>query len=472
MQTDEMSRVAELADLDEWGYQRARKAAAEELGIDVEFLDKKVEAVRPRNLGNGQAEDWSPPPEPDWPQPLGEAAYHGVVGDFVKLVTPQTESDPAALLFQFLAAAGNCFGHRTWFAVEETRHYPNLFVLIAGDTSKARKGTSLRWVLRVLQEAAPEWSSECIVGGLSTGEGLIERVRDSVSAPDKTGAMQLVDAGAKDKRLLVREEEFSRPIRVLSRNENTLAAVLRQAWDGVRLAVLTRNKPIKASEAAVSIIGQITISELVSELNEIEVVNGFANRFLFAVVKRSKLLPFGGDVGDGALSEIANRVRAAIVAAPAVRVRFDEAARRRWIDEYSILAAPHPGMFGAVTARSEAQVVRVALIYALLDQQDLIGLAHLEAALEVVRYSNDSVRHIFGDLTGSRIADTIIRALRAAGGGGMTRSQISRELFGRNVLADDIASALASLSTAGRIRREVIPSTGGRPAEVWKWDPV
>ena len=47
----------------------------------------------------------------------------------------------------------------------------------------------------------------------------------------------------------------------------------------------------------------------------------------------------------------------------------------------------------------------------------------------VVRYSNDSVRHIFGDRTGNGIADTILQALRA-NPSGLTRTQINNELFG------------------------------------------
>ena len=105
------------------------------------------------------------PADPSWPPPLGSAAYHGTAGDFVRLVLPQTEADPAALLFHFLATAGNCFGDRAYFLVEQTRHYPNLFTVIAGDTAKARKGTAARWVARIFAEADPKWQADCTAGG-------------------------------------------------------------------------------------------------------------------------------------------------------------------------------------------------------------------------------------------------------------------------------------------------------------------
>ena len=135
---------------------------------------------------------------------------------------------------------------------------------------------------------------------------------------------------------------------------------------------MTRNRPIKAGGATISIIAHITIPEIRAELTEIQAVNGFANRFLFAVATRSKLLPFGGEVGAGDLSAIAARVRDAVQQCPAGAIRFDEGARKLWHAAYFKLSEAAPGLHGAITARAEAQAVRVALIYALLDGESEI----------------------------------------------------------------------------------------------------
>jgi Protein of unknown function (DUF3987) len=313
--------------------------------------------------------------------------------------------------------------------------------------------------------AAPDWEAECTATGLSTGEGLIARVRDAEYGPNKKGETELIRAGAKDKRLLIVEEEFSRPLRVMERANSTLPAVLRQAWDGDRLSILTREDPIKATGATVSIIGHITTEELRAELAEINTANGFGNRFLWPLARRSKGLPFGGEDCSGSIASLGSELRQAFETCRTGVMRFDEAARRQWIDVYDGLNAEHPGLFGAMTARTAAQVIRVALIYALLDQQVLIGVNHLAAGLEIVRYSNDSVRHIFGDRTGNGIADTILSALRA-NPSGLTRTEINNELFSRNVPADKIAAAIATLLGKGRIRKVRHDTTGGRPADV------
>lgn len=39
-----------------------------------------------------------------WPEALDPAAFHGPLGEFVKLIEPHTESDPVALLVQAIVA--------------------------------------------------------------------------------------------------------------------------------------------------------------------------------------------------------------------------------------------------------------------------------------------------------------------------------------------------------------------------------
>ena len=77
----------------------------------------------------------SKPPR-QMPAPLGEAAYYGLAGEFVRLVEPETEADPAALLFQFLAATGSIIGRGPHYQVEAARHYANLFMVIVGNSAE------------------------------------------------------------------------------------------------------------------------------------------------------------------------------------------------------------------------------------------------------------------------------------------------------------------------------------------------
>ena len=129
------------------------------------------------------------------------------------------------------------------------------------------------------------------------------------------------------------------------------------------------------------------------------------------------------------------------------------------------LSDGQPGLFGAVTSRAEAQVLRLSMLYALLECSDLIRLPHLVAALTLWDYCEQSARWIFGDALGDPVADAILSELRQAGEAGLTRSQISA-LFGRHRTATDIEIALQLLRKKGLARSETA-ETGGRAAEIW-----
>ncbi len=146
-------------------------------------------------------------------------------------------------------------------------------------------------------------------------------------------------------------------------------------------------------------------------------------------------------------------------------VAWGESAKGAWREVYGPLSEGKPGLFGAVVGRAEAQTMRLAGLYAVMDLSKAIELEHLEAALGLWDYAEASALYVFGDATGDPVADQIVEALRATGKEGMTRTEISN-LFGRNKKAEHINGALTLLLKAGRIRREQV-ETKGRAAERW-----
>ena len=142
----------------------------------------------------------------------------------------------------------------------------------------------------------------------------------------------------------------------------------------------------------------------------------------------------------------------------------DDETNRIWERVYSALTAERPGMFGAITARAEAHVLRVSLIYALLDCAEAIRRPHLEAALALWQYAEDSARFIFGDAIGDPIADRVLAALRT--NGCMAQNDLV-DLFGRNVRADRLSHALEGLVRLGKVRSSRV-ETNGRPRTMWE----
>ena len=146
------------------------------------------------------------------------------------------------------------------------------------------------------------------------------------------------------------------------------------------------------------------------------------------------------------------------------KVTLTPDARELWWHTYPQLTQPADGLLGQLTARAEAHVIRLALLYALLDGQKTIGPEHLHPALALWDYAERSAAWALGQTTGDPLAEHIHAALTRSPDG-LTRTQI-RDLCQRNLPADRVEQALAALVAAGRASQQRT-LTGGRPAELW-----
>jgi hypothetical protein len=178
-------------------------------------------------------------------------------------------------------------------------------------------------------------------------------------------------------------------------------------------------------------------------------------------------LPDGGQLQDQALRPLVHGLQAAVEHARQVdEMRRDDAARELWHAVYRELSGGKPGLLGAATSRAEAQVMRLAMLYALLDLESAISAVHLQAALAVWDYCERSARYIFGNALGNPTADEILRLLRSSPAGA-TRNKI-REHFSGNNGKSEIEGALALLLEHDLVRAEIDRGEGvGRPAERW-----
>ena len=281
-----------------------------------------------------------------WPASPDEAAYHGLAGDIVRELLPHTEADPVALLATLLACVGNAIGTGPHYRVSGARHELRLFPVLVGATASGRKGTALDSLSPIFEAALPAWWARR-TKGLVSGEGLIYHVRDEVRERRAVKSRGVVvsfedvvsDVGVADKRLLVIEKEFGGLLKVLGRESNTLSAVIRDAWDGGHLATLAKHAATRATGAHITILGHITPEELTELLTSTEARNGFANRFLWLCVARSKLLPHGGDLNDNTVLGIGEVLKATVAEAAGIgRLLLDNDARAAWERVYEGLS--------------------------------------------------------------------------------------------------------------------------------------
>ena len=374
-------------------------------------------------------------------------AFHGLAGEVVEFLEPHTEADPAGLLVTFLSAFGAVVGSDPHGIADGSHHPARLNAVLVGRSSRARKGTSWSVMKKVFAQAAPGFIAGRVIGGLASGEGL---VADLAARPEGI-----------ERSVLVQEPEFARLLRVAGRSAS-LSALIREAWDGGDLAIRTRNRPLHARNANVAILGHVTAEELTRRLSGTEIANGMANRFLFCWVERSKRLPSGGNIPEDELEVLGVRLGIAIDRAREIgTLARSPEAEERWASFYRSLDDDVDGVVGSLTARAEAQVLRLSVAYALLDASPTIELAHLEAAEAVWRHAEDSVHRVFARREPDWVLPKLLEALIAAGAAGLDGSA-QRDLFNRHLDGARLAAARAELEARG-IVRTVLIETGGRP---------
>ena len=392
-----------------------------------------------------------------WPQ-LGQAALHGLAGEVVCTLAPHTEADPVALLLTFLTMFGSVVGPGPRALVGPEPHPARLNVVLVGETSRGRKGTAQASMNSLFSVVEPRWFDEQVRSGLASGEGLIAQVAD----PDPLNP----DAELVDKRLIVVEPEYGRVLTVAGRDGSTLSEIIRSAYDSGRLRVMTRHHPLRATGTHISVIGHVTLDELRRKLSSTDAANGFANRFLFALVRRSKLLPHGGRLDPAALDRLADQVRLAVDRSAGVQaLRRSPEADAVWERVYLEWASEAPGgLAGDVTARPEAHALRLSVVYALLDGSPAIQAEHVEAAVAIWRYAEASAVVIFGETLGDDVADRLLEALRDAFPSGLDATK-QYDLFSRNVTAERLREARALLERRGLAVTITQPKDGpGRPS--------
>lgn len=394
-----------------------------------------------------------------WPT-LESAAWHGPVGEFALDARPHIEADPVGVLVSLLAGAGAVIGSGPHLVAGNVRHPANIWPVLVGVTA-SRKGTAWAAAREPLRFAAPEFFGTSgrggrVLGGWGSGEALVDALRDGDDE----------HPGATDKRLLVIEPEYARLLRVASREGATLSMLLRNGWDGQPLESRTRGAGVVVATGHHLVVsGHITPDELKATMTSTDVLNGWANRFLWVSVRRSNRLPDGGNV-PAELAERTGRILSAAISTSRSYDRVDrtDAARRRWREVYDELADDEPpGMLGAVVGRSEPQCARLSVLYALLDGSPVIDEHHVEAGYALWRYSRASAARIWGDAVGNPLADRLLAAL-SSNGGRLTTDEC-HQVLGRHVRATELADLRQVLVRSG-LATEVTEQTAGRPREV------
>lgn len=376
--------------------------------------------------------------------------HDNLVSRYISSIINYTESDPASICMQFLTIFGSLVGRNSYFVVGSTKHYTNIFTIVVGKTSRARKGTSWNDSLLIFKMLSDEtWHKNSLVSGLSSGEGLISYFKD-----ESTNGV-----------VLVHESEFGSVLKNFSRQGNVLSHILRKAWEDSNLRTLTRINPLSADNVHLSLVGHITMGELNTDLKAVEKTNGLANRINWVFAERTKEIPVPESLNVE--SEHVISLKSAIKFARSTNeIKFDKEATELWSQNYKSLSRDREGIMDSLTSRAEGNVIRLSMLFALLEQSKFISTQNLRAALFVWNYCEWSTNHIFCSFKSSN-SDKILSALKI-NPQGLSRTEVTKNIFGGNLDSQTINTELNQLLNNGTITKLELSQPGTPLKTIYK----
>jgi hypothetical protein len=390
------------------------------------------------------------------PPKAAEAMLYGLAGDIGRTAAETTEANKYAACMDTLTLLSAEFGRDIYLPIGNTYHHSRLFVLHTGRTGRGRKGDALSLPLRIRAKTAELYlnlAGQIHTGGLSSREGLTNLIHDGYRQGKEE--VPAID----DKRLFVVEPEFSNVLHQAKREGNTLSSALRDVFDGGDIKPLTRSSQMYATAPHIALLGHITPSELVELMRSRELSNGFANRFLIFFAERERLIPHPQPTAHEIVYDYAARFKEVISFAkgdyPYVKnsrpASLTPSASKRYSEIYYELSKPlDGGIIDAILERRPANLLRLALTFALTDLTRTIETKHIDAAYAWILYCTQSVRFIFQSgqqeldaRESEATAQKVLKFLKDKGES--SRTVISNDLFKRHKSSLEIDASLKFL---------------------------
>jgi hypothetical protein len=412
--------------------------------------------------------------------PLHRAALYGNLGRAASVLSAHTQADVIALLHMILAWFGSIVGFKPWTAVDNSPpHRANIGIVVVGRTGTGRKTTAwfavrdfLSMPFEALLAAHQTWLawqwSENVTANVKSGEYVVHMIRDEIT----TAAGHVSDVGVFDKRKLVYEPEFSRLLKDKGKEGNTLSEIHRQTHDETTLHNGAKTSPEKATNQHVSWVCTSTERDIHTHLAPDDLSNGFANRDMFCISKRS--LQSATSDARIAVAPVAQELFEALLASDPYDTQWDGFVpfSADALDFWNSIANGFEAVLvtddlvGDMEVRFGFHVMKLALIEALANGSRVIEKQHLLASLAIRHHGVGAVEFLFRSVVGAN-GSKVLAQMHEHPGHRITATEV-RDLFSRNLPKRAQASLMDGLVRQGLIRRVAMKVQVGRPPTSWE----
>lgn len=321
--------------------------------------------------------------------------------DYFALVGPTTEAAESLIFGAHAAGLSVLVGRSGAIPWAAGHQVPVVPVVLVGNTSTARKSTTIDDMVDVLvAPLMPKPTAEGeplpmeVVVGSGSGEGFVEAIADQRWRPPGSKRTD-PPSTMTGRRALFVVHELGGLLEKIRRGQagNMLDFIINSFDARERQTHRTRAKsdspPVTMTGAVGVFLCATTLSWLAETMTQADVMAGLANRFLWFVGDRGKPIACRPPIPRHRLEEYQARARLCLQRLDGNPVVLSSAARklqrRLYGVEYNRVA--DSDMEGAATARSDAMALRLSILLAVGDGTTTVEAKHLQAAWDVVAYS-------------------------------------------------------------------------------------
>jgi hypothetical protein len=393
---------------------------------------------------------------------MGHAAGYGIAARFVEAIFQSTELERVALLLQTLSAVGCMMGRNAFYSNGLTSHYPNVNSIIVREHNNEPTDSTSTIVRELVRSIDPVWSKSHARSGLLASQQYVDLVRDPIYeqiGPAENSRPKLLSPGSRYKSVFVLESIGSL-LGFNGRKGEDLQNNIGYSYMGLPVWKSTGSRIFCATDATIT-INSVALRKdleiLMLSKNRIAEIGQF---FLWSCIPQSA--PCQITISDIAVvvRKFSQLFRRAIDFAKQHRqIRISQDAEYSLSNIRSTYMHHRAGLYGLITDYAESHILRLALIFALLDQSPTISAQHLQAANAIWAYCDQSCQILFGTLSGCTLADKIELIIRNSGPSGISRTKLNNSL-GRNFTRDQINYAIAYLESSELIVTQRNPGKG------------
>jgi hypothetical protein len=330
---------------------------------------------------------------------ISKEAYYGWLIDIENNICSKSEALTISAILEVMGLlSASIDPENLYLPYGATKTVIRLNSMCAGGTSSGKGvgSSQIRPVLNKIQDENSGLMSPIFRGGISTPEGIIAMIRDKDDSKINKSSDMRVSTGNK---LFVMDEEISRILTLSNNSASVLSNCLRNLFDGTPVEPLTKYNPVGCKKPHVALYGHITPQELLTVLKPVDIFNGFLNRFPIYFGSRTKSIPYPEVVSSQTIGDLSEKLSDTITWAndSVHQMKLSDCYKTMWEDKYDYLRTLGHGddIEEALLCRSAHYAVMYAMLFAVIDKQEVITSAHLKASLAWIDHWHLSIRYIF-----------------------------------------------------------------------------